>query len=207
MKSVTDVRDRSQMVEAIKAVIASKQYGYEDLLCGLVVDACLTTLPVQSQTKRPMLNIDNVRVAKLRGGSIPQSTSLKGMVVLRDAEGFIKRAENCKVVVFGCGIEATASEAKATVMLSSAEALMNYNKSEERKMEEIIAGIASTGAKVVISHGSISEMAMHFLDKFGLLVVKIQSKFDLRRICSALGAKACVRLGPCTPEELGECTL
>jgi T-complex protein 1 subunit theta len=207
VKSVTDIRDRAQMVEAIKSVIASKQFGYEELLSGLVVDACLTTFPVQSQTKRPLLNIDNVRVAKLRGGSIPQSTSLKGMVVLRDAEGFVKRAENCKVIVFGCGIEATASEAKATVLLKSADELMNYNKSEERKMEEVIAGIASTGAKVVISHGSISEMAMHFLDKFGLLVVKIQSKFDLRRICSALGAQACVRLGACTPEELGECTL
>ena len=34
------------------------------------------------------------------------------MVIPRDAEGIIKKAASCKVVVFGCGIEASATEAK-----------------------------------------------------------------------------------------------
>lgn len=69
---------------------------------------------------------------------------------------------------------------------------------------QIIEGIAGSGAKVVIANGSISEMALHFLDKFGLMVVKIQSKFELRRICGALGATAVIRLAAPTPEEMGE---
>jgi T-complex protein 1 subunit theta len=40
-------------------------------------------------------------------------------------------------------------------LLKSAEDLLNYNKSEEKKMEEIVSGIASSGVNVVISHGSI----------------------------------------------------
>ena len=102
----------------------------------------------------------------------------------------MKKVENAKVCVFGCGIEASTSEAKSTILLKNAEELMNYNKSEEKNLEQLIAGIAATGVKVVVSHGSISEMAMHFLDKFGLMVLKIQSKFDLRRICGALRATA-----------------
>ena len=58
----------------------------------------------------------------------------------------------------------------------------------------------------MIANGSISEMALHFLDKYGLMVIKIQSKFDLRRVCGALGATAVVRLGGCSPEEMGECS-
>eukprot|EP01036_Dinobryon_divergens_P039843 gene39843-52589_t len=204
VRSVENIRDAGQLHNAIKSVMATKHYGYEDFLSGLVVDACLVTMPVGS--KKAKLNVDNVRISKLRGGSITMSSILKGMVVMRDAEGIIKRAENAKVVVFGCGIEASATEAKGTVLLKNAEELMNYNRSEEKKMEEIIEGIASTGVKVVICHGSISEMAMHFLDKFNLLVIKIVSKFDLRRVCGALGATAIVRLGPCTPEEMGECS-
>jgi T-complex protein 1 subunit theta len=100
-----------------------------------------------------------------------------------------------------------ATEAKGTVLLKNAEELLNYNRSEEKKMEETIESIASSGVKVVIAHGSISEMAQHFLDKFGLMTIKIQSKFDLRRICGALGATAVIRLGPCSPEEMGECSL
>merc|ERR1711871_1268839 len=146
-------------------------------------------------------------IAKLRGGSIPQSTMLKGIVVLRPAEGIIKKVTNAKVCVFGSGIEASQAEAKSTVLLKNADELLNYNKSEERNLEGIIKSIADSGVTMVVSHGSISEMAMHFLDKFGLMVLKIQSKFELRRICVALGATALSRLGAPSPEEMGECTL
>lgn len=205
VQRVVNVRDPIELQTAIQSVIATKQYGYEELLSRLVVQACLTTL--SPSAKSPRLNVDSVRISKLPGGSVNQSSLVKGMVIVRDTEGVVKRAENAKVVVFGCGIEASSTEAKGTVLLKNAEDLMNYNRSEERKMEELIEGIAATGVKVVICNGSISEMAQHFLDKFQLLVLKIQSKFELRRICGALGATAVVRLGPCSPEEMGEVSL
>lgn len=204
VKSVDNVRDPVAVKAAIRSVLATKQYGYEDLLSDLITKACLITL--SPTAKKPKLNTDSVRIAKLRGGNLSQSSIVKGIVVLRDAEGTIKKAEDAKVIVFGCGIEASSTEAKGTVLLKNASELLNYNKSEEKKMEEIIASIAATGAKVVIANGSISEMALHFLDKYELMAIKIQSKFDLRRVCGALGATACIRLGGCTPEELGYCS-
>lgn len=205
VKSLDNLRDADQLKVAIRSVLATKQYGYEDLLSDLVVQACLTTL--SPNAKSPKLNLDSVRIAKLRGGSLNQSTLIKGMLLLRDADGSVKRAENAKIAVYACGFEASATEAKGTVLIKNAEELLNYNKSEERKMEEIVEAIAATGVKVVIVNGSISEMGMHFLDKFSLMVLKIQSKFELRRICGAIGATAAVRLGPLTPEEIGECSL
>lgn len=205
VKTITNVRDAEDLQIGIKSVLATKQYGYEGILSKLVVDACLTTL--SPSARNPKLNIDSVRISKLRGGSVSMSTLVKGMVILRDSEGIIKKVENAKVVVFGCGIEASTTEAKGTVLLKNAEELMNYNKSEEKKMEEMIEGIAATGVKAIFCNGSISEMALHFVDKFGLMIVKIPSKFELRRVCGALGATAVVRLGPCSPEEMGECSL
>eukprot|EP00596_Hydrurales_sp_CCMP1899_P000803 CAMPEP_0119045074 /NCGR_PEP_ID=MMETSP1177-20130426/36764_1 /TAXON_ID=2985 /ORGANISM="Ochromonas sp, Strain CCMP1899" /LENGTH=546 /DNA_ID=CAMNT_0007016203 /DNA_START=72 /DNA_END=1712 /DNA_ORIENTATION=+ len=205
VRTVENIRDPAEMKMAIKSVLATKQYGYEDLLTELVCTACLTTMSPTAQN--PKLNMDSVRIAKVPGGSIPQSSNVKGMVIIRDAESIIKRVENAKVIVFGCGIEASATEAKGTVLLKDAGELLNYNKSEERKMEEMVEGIAATGVKAVICNGSISEMAMHFLDKFNLMVIKITSKFELRRMCGALGATAVVRLGPCSQEEMGECSL
>lgn len=204
-KTLDNPRDKEQLKQAIRSVLATKQYGYENILSDLVLDACLTTLSPNS--KQPKLNIDSVRIVKLRGGTLPQSSVIKGMVFLRDTEGSVKFAENAKVAVYACGLEASSTEAKGTILIKNAEELMNYNKSEEKKMEEIVAAIAATGVKVVVANGSISEIAQHFLDKFNLLVIKIQSKFDLRRICSAVGATASVKLGPLTPEEIGECSL
>lgn len=135
VKTVENVRDPVDLKLAIKSVLATKQYGYEDLLSELVVSACQTTM--SPTAKFPKLNLDSVRIAKLRGGSLGQSSIVKGMVILRDAEGQVKKAENAKVIVFGCGIEAATTEAKGTVLLKTAAELLNYNKSEERKMEEV----------------------------------------------------------------------
>ena len=148
VKTLENVRDPVELKTAIRSVLATKQYGYEDLMSDLVVKACQTTF--SPTATRPKLNVDSVRIAKLRGGALQASNVVKGMVILRDAEGQIKRAENAKVIVFGCGIEASTTEAKGTVLLKNATELLNYNKSEEKKMEEVIAGIADSGAKVLL---------------------------------------------------------
>ncbi len=50
-----------------------------------------------------------------------------------------------------------------------------------------------------------SDIAMHFIERYKLACVKVTSKFQLRRICKAVGATALVRLGAPTAEELGHC--
>lgn len=59
-------------------------------------------------------------------------------VANRNTEGSIKRVEKAKVVVFGCGIEASSTETKGTVLIRNADDLLNYNKGEEKLMEDII---------------------------------------------------------------------
>jgi chaperonin GroEL (HSP60 family) len=57
--------------------------------------------------------------------------------------------------------------------------------------------------QVVVSGGNIGEMAMHFLEKYGLLAIRIPSKFDLRRFCRATGSVALVKLQTPKADELG----
>ena len=71
------------------------------------------------------------------------------------------------------------------------------------KIEEAVAAIAATGAKVVVSGQSVGEMALHFIERYGLMAIKIPSKFELRRFCRATGATALVQLGAPLPTELG----
>lgn len=72
---------------------------------------------------------------------------------------------------------------QGTVLLRNAEELQSYSRSEEDRMEQLIKGIADSGAKVVVAGSAIGEMAMHFVEKYGLMAVRIPSKFDLRRFC------------------------
>ena len=66
VKTIENVRDPAELKTGIKSVLSTKQYGYEDLISELVVSACITTFPPGS--KSPKLNMDSVRIAKLRGG-------------------------------------------------------------------------------------------------------------------------------------------
>lgn len=200
---VADVRDLDELSKAIKTALASKQYGYEDLLARLVAEACLNVMP--SAPKKPSINVDNIRVCKIMGGNLYDSTVIKGMVIQRDTEGGVKKALAAKIAVFGCGIEISATEAKSTVLIKDADELMNYNKGEEKHLEDAVRAIADSGATVVVSGGSISEMALHFLEKYRLLAIKITSKWELRRLCRAVNANALVRLGAPTPDEMGFC--
>jgi len=94
-------------------------------------------------------------------------------------------------------------ETKGTVLLKNAEDLMAYTKGEEDQMEKFVQGLAEAGINVVVGSGSISEVALHFLEKYKMLVLKIMSKFELKRIAKSVGASALVKLGTPTPEEIG----
>ena len=161
--TLQDARDRAALKRALVPVLASKQFGCEELLSSLVADACLSVMP--PAPKKPSVSVDNVRVAKLIGGTLGDSQIIRGVVVQRDTEGSIKRVEKAKVAVFGCSIEASSSETKGTVVIHNADELKAYNKGEERMMEDAIKAIADAGAKVIVAGGGISEIAMHFIEK------------------------------------------
>lgn len=72
---------------------------------------------------------------------------------------------------------------QGTVLIRSAEELQGYSRSEEDRLEALIKGIADSGARVVVAGSAIGDMALHFVEKYGMMAVRIPSKFDLRRFC------------------------
>jgi len=56
---------------------------------------------------------------------------------------------------------------------------------------------------VVVCSGSMSELAVHFFEKYKIMAIKIMSKFELKRIARACCATPVVKLGTPTPDELG----
>ncbi|KAL8499799.1 hypothetical protein ACS0TY_019687 [Phlomoides rotata] len=66
--------------------------------------------------------------------------------------------------------------------------LENYAKTEEAKAEDLIKAVADSGAKVIVSGAAVGEMALHFCERYKLMVLKISSKFELRRFCGTTGA-------------------
>jgi len=200
-ESVTDAFNKDQITRAVKTAIGSKQYGYEDLLAPLVAEASLEVMPENPAN----FNVDSVRVVKILGGSINDTKVVKGMVFGRQPEGSVTRATDAKVAVFSCPLDISQTETKGTVLIHNADEMLNFSKGEEAQIEKIFKEIADSGAKVVVTGSGIGDMALHFLNRMGLLVIKVLSKFDLRRLCRVIGATPLARLGKPMAEELGYC--
>ncbi|PQQ04506.1 T-complex protein 1 subunit theta [Prunus yedoensis var. nudiflora] len=149
-----DVRNKEEVVSRMKAAVASKQFGQEDILSSLVADACIQVCP-----KNPAnFNVDNVRVAKIVGGGLHNCTVVRGMVLKTDAVGSIKRMGRPS------GVDTSATETKGTVLIHSADQLENYAKTEEAKVEELIKAVADSGAKVIVSGAAVERWHYIFYD-------------------------------------------
>lgn len=181
-------------------MVASKQSGTEDTLAALVAEAVLAVLP-----KNPLnFNVDNVRVVKIMGGSLEQSKVVKGMVFGREPDGVIKKATKAKVGVFSCPIDISQTETKGTVLLKNAQEMMDFTKGEEERLETAIKELYDSGLRVLVAGSTVGDMAMHYLNRFNILVVKVLSKFELRRLCRVVGATPLARLGAPMPDEMGQ---
>jgi T-complex protein 1 subunit theta len=142
-------------------------------------------------------------VQKILGGGITDSEVIRGMVVPRQSETSIHHVTNAKVAVFNSNIEMNQGETKGTVLLTTADELQNYTKSEEERFEKIIKDLAEAGVSVVVCSGAMSETAIHFFEKYKMMALKIMSKWELKRIARAVGATPIIKLETPKPDELG----
>lgn len=194
-----ELRSQTELSKALRTVVASKQSGTEDVLANLVAEAVLVVLP-----KIPAaFNVDNVRVVKIMGGSLDQSKVVKGMVFGREPDGAIKKVKKAKVGVFSCPIDISQTETKGTVLLKNANEMLGFTKDEESRLEGAIKELYDSGLRVVVAGATVSELAIHYLNRFNILVIKILSKFELRRLCRVVGATPLARLGAPMPDEMG----
>ena len=122
------------------------------------------------------------------------SQIIKGMVLESAPKSSCTYAESTKVAIFTCSLDSTQTETKGTVLLHDANELMNYNQSEEDFIHSVIKKLKDMGVGVIIVGEKISEMAIHYVDKYKLVLLRCISKWTLRRLCRAVRARPVVTL-------------
>ncbi|KAL7419496.1 T-complex protein 1 subunit theta [Cryptotrichosporon argae] len=187
------------LAAAISPSLASHHPGSEGILSSLVAQAALTVMPKSPRD----FNVDSVRVVKILGGGLEDSRVVRGMVFGREPEGTVKSVKRAKVAVYTCGLDISQTETKGTVLLRKADELLDFSHGEEKQLEGYVKEIADAGVKLIIAGSGIGDLALHYLNRLDVAVVKCLSKFDLRRLCRVFGATPLARLGAPTPEEAG----
>ena len=194
--------DSAALAKCLMPVIAAKQWGNEELFAAKIAEACCLAMPSDPKN----FNLDNVRVAKIMGNSILGTTVVKGMCMVRGCiTPSIQEVWDAKVAVYGIPLDSVTTETKGTVLLKSAEELKAYNNSEEESLEKVVKAIADTGCNMLVCGQAVGELALHYLEKYGIMCMRCPSKFELRRVCRTTGANTLVRLEPPAEADLGSC--
>lgn len=66
----------------------------------------------------------------------------------------------------------SASVPQGTVLIHNANELMNFSKGEEDLMEAQVKAIKEAGANMVVTGGKVADMALHYANKYELMVVR-----------------------------------
>ena len=89
------------------------------------------------------------------------------------------------------------------MLIQNANELLSYTKGEEELAEKFVQKLVNANINVVVCGGSISDIVLHFLDKYKIMAVRILSKFEIRRVARAVRATILSKLEAPTPDETG----
>ena len=192
---VEDPRDQEQVSKALYASISSKVPNYSKFLADLVAKACIHSTPDNPKN----FDIDNIRVIHILGSAIEDSTFLRGFLIKRSVEGCIDRMIKPRIAIYSCPLDTMYAETKGTVLIQNATELLNYSKGEEDLAEKFVQKLVNANINVAVTGGTISDIVLHFLDKYKIMVVRILSKFELRRVARAVRATILSKLDAPTP--------
>lgn len=130
---------------------------------------------------------------------------LPGLATTRTTKSMtsIKSVTDAKVGVFVNGLDVNDTDSKGHILMKNAEDLKNYNKSEEKWMDAQVKAIADSGVNVCVFGSKCSDMALHYLERYGQMVITTASKYELRRICDATQATSQMAAGTVSPSDIG----
>jgi len=155
-----------------------------DLLADLVVEA------VRAVETENGIDLDDVVVEPVVGGSVPDSHLVRGVVMDKERahENMPRRVDDVKMLLFDAPIEVRGTEVDSHLDITSPAQLEEFLAREEGEIRRMVDAVVDAGATVVVCQKAIDDLAVHYLSKAGVLAVKRAKKSDLRALARATGA-------------------
>lgn len=191
-----DVNNDDAMKKLIQASIGTKYLNHwSKKMCDLALTAVKTVCVSLGKTSEgePQFDIDTkryIRVEKIPGGDVMDSTILKGVMLNKDVvhPKMSRRIENPRVVLLDCPLEYKKGESQMNIEITKEEDWNRVLKIEEEQVQWMCEKILEVNPALVITEKGVSDLAQHFLLKGGCSVLRRVKKSDNNRISRVTGA-------------------
>jgi archaeal chaperonin len=173
----------------------------------LVVAAVLAVAEKREDVYK--VDIDNVKVEKKPGGSLPDTKLIKGIVLDKEVvhSGMPKRVEGAKIALVNAAFEIEKTEFDAKLNISDPSMMKKFLDEETRMLKDMVDKVVEIGATVLVCQKGLDDIAQHYLAKAGILAVRRAKESDMTKLAKATGARVANSFEDLTSKDLGNAEL
>mgnify|MGYP001257507512 FL=1 len=196
--------DHESLTKIAKTSMQSKLISEDSVgLSKLVVDSILKI--ARKDGENYSVDLDNLKVEKKSGGSIDDTTLIKGIVLDKEIvhSGMPTKIEKAKIALVNTALEVEKTEMSAEIRISDPTQMQMFLEEENRMLKDMVEKLHQVGANVLICQKGIDDIAQHFLAKHGILAVRRVKESDMTKLTKATGGRITTNLDDITANDLG----
>jgi len=200
--------DKEELFHVAKTSMESKLISEDSGSLGkLVVDAVLQIAEKDGDNYK--VDLDNLKVEKKAGGSIQDTSIIKGIVLDKEIihSGMPTKIENAKIALLNSALEVEKTEISAEIRITDPTQMQMFLEEENRMIKTMIDKLHEIGVNVVICQKGIDDIAQHYLAKYGMLAVRRVKESDMTKLAKATGARITANLDDISENDLGSANL
>lgn len=204
LAKTVDPHEREILLKISKTSMESKLISEDsDMLSKLVVDAILQVVEKQGESNK--VDLDNIKVEKKAGGSIRNTSLIKGIVLDKEVvhSGMPTKIEKAKIALINSALEIEKTEMSAEIRITDPTQMQMFLEEENRMLKSMVDKIHEIGANVLICQKGIDDIAQHYLAKQGILAVRRVKESDMTKLAKATGGRISSNLDDITSKDLG----
>ena len=198
--------DRDLLAKIANTSMYSKLVSEDSpVLSKIVVDATQMIAELNEKTKTLKVDLDNIKVEKKAGGSMQETSLIKGIVLDKEVVhgGMPKRIEKSKIALINSPLEIEKTEMSAEIRISDPQQMQMFLEEENNMLKAMVEKVKSSGANVLLCQKGIDDLAQHYLAKDGILAVRRVKESDMLKLTKATGARLVNNIDDLTSKDLG----
>jgi T-complex protein 1 subunit delta len=210
MGQPVDLNDRQVLIDNCVTCLSSKIVSSNsDTLAPMAVDAVLKIIDKDTATN---VDLRDIKVCMKLGGTVDDSELIDGLCFVNNKvshfAGGPVRVANAKIGVIQFCLSAPKTDLENNVVVNDYTAMDRILKEERKYIVGIVKKIVATGCNVLMIQKSIlrdavNELALHFLAKKNIMVIKDVERDDIDFICKTIMAVPVPHIDQFTTEKLG----
>jgi thermosome len=198
--------DRDLLAKIANTSMYSKLVSEDSpVLSKIVVDATQMIAELNEKTKTLKVDLDNIKVEKKAGGSMQDTSLIKGIVLDKEVvhSGMPKRIEKAKIALINSPLEIEKTEMSAEIRISDPQQMQMFLEEENNMLRAMVEKVKSSGATVLLCQKGIDDLAQHYLAKDGILAVRRVKESDMLKLTKATGARLVNNIDDLSSKDLG----